>query len=201
VEAGMDMLLLDRIRAESEFIKARARHAIGRNAILQPVRYDNQVIAHLRELFDHQAWADAAILNAIRANESAASDEPLRKTLHHIVMVQRAFLSIFVKRPFDMEKELQAPASLGEFETLFRETQAEELAFVRRLEPADLSRDIDMPWIPGLRISLSQALLQVVMHSQSHRGQCASRLRALGGTPPATDYILWLKERPAPVWS
>ena len=178
-----------------------AGRAIGSGALPQPVRYDNQVIARFRELFDHQAWADAAILNAIRACEVAASDEQLRKTLHHIVMVQRAFLSIFLKRAFDMQKESQEPASLGEFEALFRETQAEELTFVRRLNPVELEREIDMPWIPGLRLSLSQALLQVVMHSQSHRGQCASRLRALGGTPPTTDYILWLKERPAPVWS
>jgi uncharacterized damage-inducible protein DinB len=43
--------------------------------------------------------------------------------------------------------------------------------------------------------------MQVVMHSQSHRGQCASRLRAAGGQPPTLDFIVWLKDRPAPVWS
>jgi uncharacterized damage-inducible protein DinB len=43
-------------------------------------------------------------------------------------------------------------------------------------------------------------MMQVVMHSQGHRSQCATRLRQLGGTPPAMDFVLWLKERPEPEW-
>jgi uncharacterized damage-inducible protein DinB len=39
------------------------------------------------------------------------------------------------------------------------------------------------------------------MHSHYHRGQNATRLRELGGTPPTTDYIVWLwKGRPQPAW-
>ena len=39
--------------------------------------------------------------------------------------------------------------------------------------------------------------MQCVMHSQYHRGQNATRLRELGGSPPITDYILWLyKSKP-----
>jgi len=153
------------------------------------------------ELMDHQAWADAAIVQAIAAQEGAASDDSLRKTLHHIVMVQRAFLSLFLKRPFDMAKESQVPASFSEFEPLFREAHQEEIAFVRNMDEAALSQPFEMPWIPGSKLTVQQALLQVVMHSQSHRGQCAARLRALGGTPPTSDFILWLKDKPAPSWS
>ena len=40
----------------------------------------------------------------------------------------------------------------------------------------------------------------VCMHSHGHRSQCATKLRALGGEPPRLDFILWLKDRPAPVW-
>ena len=43
-------------------------------------------------------------------------------------------------------------------------------------------------------------MMQVAMHSLGHRAQCATRLRALGGNPPNTDFILWLKERPAADW-
>ena len=153
------------------------------------------------ELMDHQAWADAAIVKAIGAHAGAASDESLRKTLHHIVIVQRFFLSLFLKRPFDMAKESRVPDSLGEFETLFREVHPEEIAFARGVDEADLSQPFETPWIPGAKLTLGHALMQVVMHSQAHRGQCASRLRALGGSPPTTDFIVWLKDRPAPVWS
>ena len=37
-------------------------------------------------------------------------------------------------------------------------------------------------------------LLQTVLHSQHHRGQISTRLRALGGAPPTVDYIIWKKK-------
>ena len=36
--------------------------------------------------------------------------------------------------------------------------------------------------------------MQVVMHSEHHRAQVAMRLRALGGAPPVTDYIIWVRD-------
>jgi uncharacterized damage-inducible protein DinB len=129
----------------------------------------------------------------------AEKDSQIRSTLHHIVTVQRAFLSLFLERPFDMQKELQVPTSLVEEERLFVDTHREERAFVTSLGESDLGRVIEIPWIPGSRPSLAEALIQVVMHSQNHRGQSLSRLRTLGRTPPTLDFIIWLRDRPAPV--
>jgi uncharacterized damage-inducible protein DinB len=154
----------------------------------------------IRSLFDHQAWADAAILGAVRNHPAAREDETLRKTLHHTVATQRAFLSLFLERPFDPEKELRVPESIQDVEAAFRDAHREEIAYVDRLEETGLSRILDLPWI-GSRASVGDALMQVVMHSQAHRGQCAARFRAIGGSPPMTDYIIWIKDRPAPVWS
>jgi uncharacterized damage-inducible protein DinB len=94
----------------------------------------------IRELFDHQAWADAAILAGVRTHPAAAQDEPLRKTLHHIVVTQRAFLSLFLERPFDPKTEFRVPAELKDIEALFREAHREEIAYVGRLDEAGLSR-------------------------------------------------------------
>jgi len=158
------------------------------------------MIDMINALYKHQAWADAAILQAVRAHPEAEKDEKLPITLHHIVMVQRAFLSLFLVRPFDMQKELQAPESLADLERLFRDSHSEELSFVSKLQQADLTRVIELPWIDS-RPTLAEALMQVVMHSQNHRGQSLSRLREIGGNPPTLDFILWLKDRPAPKWS
>jgi uncharacterized damage-inducible protein DinB len=59
---------------------------------------------------------------------------------------------------------------------------------------------IETPWFPGAKLTLAQAMMQVVMHSQSHRGQCLSRLGEAGAKPPTLDFILWLKDQPGPVW-
>lgn len=160
--------------------------------------YDSGMTSMIQSLFRHQAWADAAILRAVRAHAEAAQDERLRWTLHHIVMVQRAFLSFFLERPFDQQAEKQIPESFDDLERLFRDSHSEELSFVDHLEAADLSRTVPLPWI--MHPSLAEALLQVVMHSQNHRGQCLSRLRTLGGNPPTLDFLLWLKDRSEPLW-
>lgn len=141
------------------------------------------------------------MLAAVRACPAALDDEKIRHTLHHIIMVQRAFLSIFLKEPFDIAAESKPPESFDALVARFRDTQPQELAFVRSLDEAALQRIIETAWIPGAKLTLPQTLMQVVMHSQAHRGQCASRLRAAGGQPPTLDFILWLKDRPAPAWS
>src|SRR5437870_4777402 len=98
------------------------------------------MVSMIRSLFGHQAWADAGILKAVGAHAEAREDEKLRSTLHHIVVVQRAFLSLFLGRPFDMDKELEAPQSLDALEQLFHDSHAEERAFIATLKDADLTR-------------------------------------------------------------
>jgi uncharacterized damage-inducible protein DinB len=158
------------------------------------------MIPLLQSLAAHLAWADAAMWTAIRGHSPAASDDALRRLLHHIVTAQRAFLSLFRARSFDMERELRVPETLDALAPTFRETQADLLDFTASLDEAALARVIDMPWIPGSRPTVAEALMQVVLHSQNHRSQCGARLRELGGTPPSSDYILWLLTRPAAEW-
>lgn len=149
----------------------------------------------IQELYVHQQWADARILEAIRAHPTAGQDEDLRTRLNHTGGVQRAFLSLFLARPFDVASEMRVPETLDEIARRFAEAHERGLQFVQGLDDAALESPMDMPWISGLRLTVGQALLQVVMHSQHHRAQCSMRLRQLGGEPPMVDYIMWLKER------
>lgn len=54
---------------------------------------------------------------------------------------------------------------------------------------------------PPCLIPVSDVLLQVCLHTQHHRGQNMTRLKALGAAPKNVDYIIWLwKQRPEPRW-
>ena len=150
----------------------------------------------LRSLFRHMAWADSQILAAGGAHPEAAADVELSRALHHIVRVQRYFLSRFLGRPFDLDAEMRPCDSFEELERRFRETHAEELAFVDRIGPEALAPILEFPPRTDIRPTVGEAMVQVAMHSQHHRGQCATRLRVLGVTPPTVDFILWLKDRP-----
>ncbi|MBZ5609184.1 MAG: DinB family protein [Acidobacteriia bacterium] len=159
------------------------------------------MLALLQDLVQHKAYANAALLRAIREHEAAAQDDELRQLLHHIILANRFWLMLTLGRPFAREEEARIPESLAGIAARYRETHAQELEWISQAQESDLARMLETPFIPGRSFSVAQALMQVCLHSQGHRAQCASRLRLLGGTPPATDFILWLMERPLADWS
>ena len=84
-----------------------------------------------------------------------------------------------------------------------REYHARLDPVLRGLSDARLAEPVSIVWFkdPPLTITVAQALTQCAMHSHYHRGQNATRLRDLGGEPPATDLIVWQwKGRPAGAW-
>lgn len=155
----------------------------------------------LRDLVHHKAWASSVLLTAIQNSVRAADDDGLRTLLHHIILANRFWLFSCLDRPFTIDAESQVPGSLREVVELFRSTHVMEGKWVAEADDAVLERRLEGPLIPGGSCSIAQAYLQVCMHSQGHRSQCASRLRGLGGEPPVTDFIVWLVERPVAQWS
>lgn len=155
----------------------------------------------LQDLVRHKNHANAAMLKAIAGHQPAAADPALRHLLHHIILANRFWLSLFLAQSFDLEKESIAPEAFEALTILYRETHRQEMLWIDELRDADLARVIATPFIPGASFSLAQAVMQVCMHSHGHRAQCAATLRALGGNPPPMDFIDWLKERPAADWS
>jgi uncharacterized damage-inducible protein DinB len=156
--------------------------------------------AMLMDLVNHQAHADAAIFKAVRGHEAAAADPELRSLLHHILLAHRFWLHLILGLPFAVAEESKIPESLDEIAARYRETQAREKEWLATLQESDLSRMLESPYFPDRRVAVSQGVMQVCMHSQGHRSHAAARLRSLGGEPPPTDFIFWLKDRPSPVW-
>jgi len=155
----------------------------------------------MQNLVRHKGYADASLLSAIRQNDRATQDNDLRELLHHIILANRFWLMQTLGRPFALEEERRVPESLEALVGRYRETHIEELEWISKLDETDLGRKLESPFIPAGSCSVAEGMMQVCMHSHGHRSQCATRLRLLGGTPPALDFILWLKERPAADWS
>jgi uncharacterized damage-inducible protein DinB len=159
----------------------------------------------LRDFYGHQVWADAEHWRAIEAHAPAAQDAAIRNRLHHIHVVQRAFLWAVGDRAggFAVTKPEEF-ASLAELKRYARGFHDEIDRFFERVPDTRLEERITMPWFtdPPLSITVTEALTQCAMHSHYHRGQNATRLRELGGEPPLTDLIAWYwKGRPAPAWT
>jgi uncharacterized damage-inducible protein DinB len=158
------------------------------------------MIGPLKDLLSHQAWADAVFFYAWEAS-GALEDEDLRKRTEHMVSTQEAFLHVLKgnavvipDRPLPGFRELKTRCEAGH-QVL--------KALGRGLDDASLAKTVRIPWFPDppCVIPVSDALLQVCLHSQHHRGQCMARLRALGAAPKNVDYLIWLwKQKPEPRW-
>ena len=155
----------------------------------------------LRDLVAHKGHANAALLTAIRQNAAAASDPELRDLLHHILIANRFWLLTVLGLPFDHEGEARASPSLDALIQRYGSTHSQEAVWLETASESDLERILQDPLIPNGQCSVSQAFMQVCLHSHGHRAQCAKLLRRHGGVPPPMDFIVWLTSRPRAEWA
>jgi uncharacterized damage-inducible protein DinB len=160
-----------------------------------------RMLEMLRDLVQHNGYANAALLRAIRENDAAVADAELGELLHHILLANRFWLTSVLGLPFDVERESQPSSSFDVLVQRYRTTHEQQAAWLSTATEEDLARMLESDLIPGGRCSVAQAFVQVCLHSHGHRAQCAKLLRRHGGTPPPTDFILWLTSRAAPEWA
>jgi uncharacterized damage-inducible protein DinB len=161
----------------------------------------SRMLEMLRDLIAHKGHANAALLTAIRQNPTAASDPELCELLHHILVANRFWLLTVLGLPFDHEQEARPSPSFDALIHRYGSTQAQEAAWLETATEGDLARTLEGALIPSGTCSVSQAFMQVCMHSHGHRAQCAKLLRRHGGAPPPSDFILWLTSRPSAAWA
>jgi len=150
----------------------------------------------LRDLVAHKGHANAALLTAIRQNPTAVSDPELWALLHHILLANRFWLLTVLGLSFVHAEEARPSPSFDALIGRYGSTHAQETAWLEIATDGDVARILENALIPGGNCSVSQALVQVCMHSHGHRAQCAKLLRRHGGVPPPMDFILWLTTRP-----
>lgn len=149
------------------------------------------------QLIRHKWWANSNLLGVIEQHAHAEEDEELRKLLHHILVANRYWLLLTLNRPFIDEEEKQIPKSHKLVIESFATTEKLETSWLSAVTLSELERRIQPPALPNTTITVADAMLQVSLHSHGHRAQCASRLRAIGVTPPPMDYVLWVGNQSA----
>jgi uncharacterized damage-inducible protein DinB len=157
----------------------------------------------LRDFYGHQVWADAEHWRAIDAHPPARDDEAIRNRLHHIAIVQRAFLWGVGDRQEDFAFTKPEDFTFDGLKQYAREHHDRITIYMSTVSDARLAEPVAIPWFqdPPLMLKVEEALAQCAMHSHYHRGQNATRLRELGAVPPLTDLIFWYwKGRPGPTW-
>ena len=156
----------------------------------------------LSDLMAHASWANAVFFHAW-GKSPARDHEELRRRVGHIIGVQEGFLAI-LKGESPGGPPDGPPPSFSDLKARAETCHGGLHDFVASLKQQDLTRTVQIPWFPAppCVITIAEALVQVAMHSQHHRGQCMTRLKDFGGEPKNVDWIIWLwKEKPQAQWS
>lgn len=188
------------VPADTVCVTAFAHSASPRHDLRCVTGAEHRVMLQMfRDLLAHKGYANAALLAAVRPT-AAAADPELGELLHHTLLANRFWLLSILESPFVFEQESQPAPSFDALVQRYARTQSQESAWIERATEADLARVLVNPLIPNGSCSVAEALMQVCLHSHGHRAQAAKLLRRHGGTPPATDFILWLASRAVATW-
>jgi uncharacterized damage-inducible protein DinB len=162
----------------------------------------------LQRLVEHMGWADALVWSAVLELPSAQADTRMRELLHHVHLVQWAFLRIWRDEPLDLP-DLSAFEDLRSINVWAHEYHREVPEYFATLDPEKLQRQIRFPWADELAerrdgahpATLAETIFQITSHTTHHRGQVCARIRELGGVPPLIDFIAWIwLGKPAAEW-
>ncbi len=159
------------------------------------------MLALLRDLMAHAEWANAVFFHAW-AKSPARDHEEMRRRVGHLIGVQQGFLAI-LRGEQPGGPPPGPPASFDELKTRAVTCHPGLNEFVAGLDEAGMARKVRIVWFPDppCIVTVAEALVQVAMHSQHHRGQLMTRLKDFGGEPKNVDWIIWLwKQKPHGEW-
>lgn len=148
-------------------------------------------IEHLRQSFAYNDWANGRIVAALSENRS----ERARRILAHLLITEKEYFErLFGKDStgFDFWQDLSIDGC-GE---LVKETAEIYKQFLSQLAEEDLDRIAHYKNSAGESYANNYRELfsHVLFHSATHRGNIMLKIREEGFTPPAIDYIIYLRE-------
>jgi uncharacterized damage-inducible protein DinB len=160
------------------------------------------MLSFLRDLLAHAEWANAVFFH-IWGKSPARDHEELRQRVSHIIGVQHGFLTVMRGEP-PGGPSAGPPRSFEDLKAWAESCHVGLRDFAASLDPEALAGTVRIPWFPDppCVVTVAEALVQVALHTQHHRGQCLTRLKDFGGEPKNVDWIIWLwKQKPSARWN
>jgi uncharacterized damage-inducible protein DinB len=149
----------------------------------------------VRRLWQHAAWADAALFEALTGSTSA-HDEAWREYTH-ILGADEVWLSRLEQRA--SRTPVWPSLAREDAEQLRQSVVAGYDAFIATLDDAGLERVVSYNTTDGRPFSntVGDILVHVALHGQYHRGKVNLLLRQGEATPAPADFISFVRGAPA----
>ena len=148
--------------------------------------------SHLDRLYDHLAWADCLVLDALeKAGEPSV---PILRILGHLFSAERIWL-MRIRQEETSKEAVWASLSLAQCRAVAEESKAGFRKIVQNATDDRLAALISYRTTKGqpMESSLHDILLHVALHGSYHRGQIAALLRREGLEPVGTDFITFAR--------
>ena len=161
------------------------------------------MLNQFRELARYQEWADSQFFKSWKELSQAHDDKEIRLLTDHFTNVQKFFLHLLHEEKVDLPDRNAAPGVMDELLQRCRQNHARLDNYLSVLSSEKLSATLYIPWFPGgnFKPTVSEVLLQVILHTQHHRAQALRSLAGYGKKSIVVDWISWIfRERPIPVW-
>ncbi len=151
----------------------------------------NDTAHDLKRLFEHAAWANERVVEAL-----GRSADPRALELFAHLLGSEVVWYARIETGQSAHLQIWPSMSLDDCAALARESARGYRRLVAGLAPDDLHRSVTYRSSKGTEFHtpLADVLFHVAMHGSYHRGQIALRLRESGGDPVNTDYITWQRE-------
>ena len=163
----------------------------------------------IRTLYAYDRWANRSVVATARlldgedfTRDLKTSHGSVRGTLVHILGSEWFWLQLWrgespekvIGRDHEWEQTLFADVAV--LEARWSVVEHDLQLFLESLTDELLKTRMSFEFFQRQRweFSLADFMQHVVNHSTYHRGQVITLLRQLGKTPPATDYLVFLKE-------
>jgi uncharacterized damage-inducible protein DinB len=145
---------------------------------------------HFVDMWNYTLWANTRIMDALvgRCNGEAV------RLVNHIIGAQDEWLSR-LDVEFNRRWALFDLRSLPECRKGNAHSVAGWLDYLSRIDDAALDVEVGYQNSAGIPYKnlRRDIIAHVLNHSTHHRAQIATLIRQSGGTPPATDYIFYLR--------
>jgi uncharacterized damage-inducible protein DinB len=163
-------------------------------------------------LFEYDRWANNRVLNTLSAlsaeqftRDLGGAFRSVRDTVVHIIGGEWIWLEYWKDPPHssallaELRKRRDALFSPDAFPNLaavqskWLEVEKQQAEFVNRASNESLEKMLPFR---TTQVRLAQLMQHLANHSTYHRGQIALMMRQLDAEPPATDFHVFLVERP-----
>lgn len=163
-------------------------------------------ITELVELFEYNRWANERILEAASALTDEQYSSPLRGTfpslrltMEHLLAAEVVWLSRWEGHSLGEAPEYSGCENARALRSIWISFWRRQFQYLSALGESDLGQAVSIRTRSGIETvqQLRDTMIHVVNHSTQHRGDAASQIVQLGGSPSSTDYFTYCLIRDA----